>query len=189
MSGHRFTLRACGAFIAFCLFVETSTAQNANPQTTDSISKSAIQAKLDAIQASTSLSDSSKATATRLYKEILSELLLGQIKDPRVGMVTITSVRVSSDLSTAKVFYSVMGDENDRGETERGLKSARNFMRKVLADELKLRSAPELRFVYDDSLDRSFAIDEALKKSHEQDKAEETQSEETQHEEDTPDTR
>ena len=96
-------------------------------------------------------------------KEILSELLLGQIKDPRVGMVTITSVRVSSDYSTAKVFYTVMGDENRRADTVQGLKSARNFMRKQVADELKLRSAPELRFEYDDSLDRAMRIEQALK--------------------------
>jgi len=96
-------------------------------------------------------------------KEILSELLLVQIKDPRVGMVTITSVRVSSDFSTAKVYYTVMGDEDRRIDTERGLKSAKNFMRKIVADELKLRSAPDLRFEYDDSLDRAMRIEKALK--------------------------
>lgn len=101
-------------------------------------------------------------------KEILSELLLTQIKDPRVGMVTITSVRVSSDLSTAKVYYTVMGDDDRRAETERGLNSAKNFMRRVVADELKLRSAPELKFEYDDSLDRAMRIEEALKEGSHQ---------------------
>jgi len=98
-------------------------------------------------------------------KEILSELLLRAIKDPRVGMVTITAVRVSSDLSSAKIHYSVMGDEVERAETEKGLRSAKNFMRTAVANQLKLRSAPELIFVYDDSLDKSFAIEEALKKT------------------------
>ncbi len=98
-------------------------------------------------------------------KEVLSELLLSSIKDPRVGMVTITAVRVSSDLSSAKVHYSVMGDEIERADTEKGLRSAKNFMRTAVSKELKLRSAPELRFVYDDSLDKSFAIEEALKKT------------------------
>ncbi len=96
-------------------------------------------------------------------KEILSELLIVQIKDPRVGMVTITSVRVSSDFSTAKVFYTVMGDVDRRVETERGLRSAKNFMRKFVAEELKLRNAPDLRFEYDDSLDRAMRIEKALK--------------------------
>jgi ribosome-binding factor A len=98
-------------------------------------------------------------------KEILSELLLRAIKDPRVGIVTITAVRVSSDLSSAKVHYSVMGDEVKRAETEKGMRSAKNFMRTAVANQLKLRSAPELIFVYDDSLDKSFAIEEALKKT------------------------
>lgn len=95
-------------------------------------------------------------------KEILSELLVNQIKDPRVGMVTITSVRVSTDLSYAKVFYSVLGGQDQRRDTQRGLNSARNFMRSAIAKALKSRTAPELKFVYDDSLDRSFAIEEAL---------------------------
>ena len=95
-------------------------------------------------------------------KEILGELLLGPIKDPRVGMVTITAVRVSSDMSLAKVFYSVMGDEKSRSETRMGLESAKNFMRKSVADGLKTRNSPELRFVYDDSLDKAQAIDDAL---------------------------
>ena len=98
-------------------------------------------------------------------KEVLSELLISQIKDPRVGMVTITTVRVSSDLSIAKVHFSVMGDEAQREETERGLASARNFMRNSIAKALKTRSAPELKFIYDDSLDKSFAIEEALRKT------------------------
>jgi ribosome-binding factor A len=98
-------------------------------------------------------------------REILSELLLKQIKDPRVGMVTITSVRVTNDLSVAKVHFSVMGGEARRAETEKGLASARNFMRNTIGRELKIRNAPELRFIYDDSLDKSLAIEEALKKT------------------------
>ncbi len=100
-----------------------------------------------------------------IIKELLSEVLLQQIKDPRVGMVTITSVRVTNDLSLAKVYFSVMGDEVQREETARGLKSARNFMRNVIGKELKIHNSPELKFVYDDSLDKSFAIEEALKKA------------------------
>jgi ribosome-binding factor A len=98
-------------------------------------------------------------------KEILSELLLTGIKDPRVGLVTITAVNVSGDFSVAKVHYSVMGDADERRETEKGLHSAKAFMRKVIGHELNLKSAPELRFVYDDSLDRSLAIERALRES------------------------
>jgi ribosome-binding factor A len=99
-------------------------------------------------------------------KEILSEVVLNQLKDPRVGFVTITAVRVSGDMAVAKVHYSVMGDEHERAETHKGLVSARAFMRKTIGRELKLRNAPELRFVYDDSLDRSIAIEQALREDH-----------------------
>jgi ribosome-binding factor A len=98
-------------------------------------------------------------------KEVLSELVLNQIKDPRVGLVTITAVRVSGDLSVAKVHYSVMGDEAARSDTHKGLVSARGFMRKAIGSELRVRNAPELRFVYDDSLDRSMAIEDALRRA------------------------
>lgn len=103
------------------------------------------------------------ARINETIKEIIGELLLGSIKDPRVGFVTITAVRVSSDMTSAKVHYSVMGDEEVRKETQKGLESARNFMRKSVGDGLKMRNSPELRFVYDDSLDKAEAIDETLK--------------------------
>jgi ribosome-binding factor A len=96
-------------------------------------------------------------------RELLGELLLDRIKDPRIGFVTITSVKISSDLLTAKVYFSVMGDEEKKLESRKGLESARNYMRKTVAKELKLHHVPEFRFVYDDSLDKAIAIEEALK--------------------------
>lgn len=98
-------------------------------------------------------------------REILSDLVLNQLKDPRIGLVTITEVRVANDMTVAKVYYSVMGDEAERKETHKGLVSARYFMRKTIAAELKLRTAPELRFVYDDTLERSIAIEQALRET------------------------
>jgi ribosome-binding factor A len=97
-------------------------------------------------------------------KELLSELLLSRIKDPRIGFVTITSVKISPDFLTAKVYFSVMGSKEDKLESQKGLESARNYMRKTVSKELKLHHAPEFRFVYDDSLDKAIAIEEALKK-------------------------
>ncbi len=95
-------------------------------------------------------------------KELLGELILSRIKDPRIGLVSITSVKVAPDLSTAKVYFTVMGDEETRKETREGLKSAKNFMRKTIGRDLKIRQAPDLRFVYDDSLDRAMRIEEAI---------------------------
>lgn len=101
-------------------------------------------------------------------KELLSELLMGRIKDPRIGFVTITSVKISPDLLTAKVYFSVMGGKEERLESRKGLESARNFMRKTVSKELKLHHVPEFRFIYDDSLDKAIAIEEALKEIKEQ---------------------
>lgn len=95
-------------------------------------------------------------------KEALSDLLFNQVKDPRVGFVTITAVEVSKDYESAKVYYTVMGDDDEKEESRKGLISAGNFLRKTISRQLKLRNAPELRFVYDDTLDRSIRVEEAI---------------------------
>jgi len=106
-------------------------------------------------------------------KELLSEMILSRIKDPRVGFVTITNVEMARDMVSAKVYFSVLGDETDRGESRQGLESAKNFMRKTVARELKLRNAPDFRFLYDDSLDRSEQIEGALRRIKDDDEARE----------------
>jgi len=105
-------------------------------------------------------------------KELLSELILTRIKDPRVGFVTITGVEVARDLVTAKVFYTVMGDEDERKDSKEGLESAKNFLRKTISRELKLRNTPDFRFMYDDTLDRSVEIEDAIKRIHDDDEKE-----------------
>lgn len=100
---------------------------------------------------------------SEIIKELISELVVSGIKDPRVGFVTITAVRVSRDMSVAKVHYSVMGDESARAASHKGLVSARRFLRSEIARSLKVRTVPELKFVYDDSLDKSLRIEEKLR--------------------------
>ncbi len=100
-------------------------------------------------------------------KELIGELILRRIKDPRIGLVTITSASVAPDLTMAKVYFSVMGDENARAETKNGLESAKGCLRRTIGRELKLRQVPDLRFVYDDSLDRAMRIERAIKEIHE----------------------
>lgn len=95
-------------------------------------------------------------------KELIGELILSQIKDPRIGLVSITSVKVAPDLATAKVYFTVMGDEETRKETRKGLISAKNYLRSTIGRELKLRQAPDLRFVYDDTLDKAMRIEDAI---------------------------
>lgn len=99
-------------------------------------------------------------------KELLGEIILNRTKDPRIGLVTITSVRVAQDLSSARVYYTVMGGDGDRVESRKGLESAKNFLRKTVSRELKLRTTPDLHFVYDDTLDKSFDIEQAIERLH-----------------------
>ena len=94
--------------------------------------------------------------------EVLSKLLHVSVKDPRVGFVTLNAVKLNRDHSVAQVYYSVMGDEEDRKKSFRGLKKARGFMQSKLVRTLGMRQAPELRFVYDDSVEKGLEMDDIL---------------------------
>jgi len=85
----------------------------------------------------------------------LSELLRTELKDPRISsMVTVSSVEVSRDLGSAKVHYTIMGAEpGERESTDAALQSAAGFLRRKLASRLNMRSVPQLRFYYDDSIE------------------------------------
>lgn len=94
---------------------------------------------------------------TRINQEVLKELsvlISNEVKDPRIAlMTTVTAVEVAPDLKTAKVFISVLGDENAKNDTIKGLKSAASFLRSSLARNLNLRNTPELKFILDDSIE------------------------------------
>ncbi|MGF1642150.1 MAG: 30S ribosome-binding factor RbfA [Thiotrichales bacterium] len=94
----------------------------------------------------------------QIHRE-LSELLLREVKDPRVGMVTIGAVEVSSDLSSAKVYYTAMGGDATRAETQAGLNRASGFLRSQLAHRLNIRQTPILRFLFDESAERGMRLD------------------------------
>ncbi|HEV8461801.1 MAG TPA: 30S ribosome-binding factor RbfA [Gaiellaceae bacterium] len=79
---------------------------------------------------------------------------LGELKDPRIGMVTVTGVVVSPDLGEARVFVSVIGSEKKRAATLNGLESARGVLQAKINRELHLRRTPTLTFAYDDSVER-----------------------------------
>lgn len=95
----------------------------------------------------------------------IAELLLREIKDPRVGMVTLTGVRVSTDLRHAKVFFSVLGDDARRERALAGLKSATGFIRARVARRLQLRAAPEIVFAFDPSLEQVDRVARLLNES------------------------
>jgi ribosome-binding factor A len=94
-------------------------------------------------------------------KQVLSDAL-AQVKDPRVGFVTVTAVETSPDLRHATVYVSVLGDAGVRRRTLDGLRSAHGFLQRRVAAELHLKHTPTLEFAYDDSIDRGFRIDELL---------------------------
>ena len=95
-------------------------------------------------------------------REVLSARIATELKDPRVGFVTVTAVDTSPDLRHAKVFVSVLGDEEERDETLAGLKSSHGFLQAALAAELRMKHTPTLEFVHDESVDRAFRIQELL---------------------------
>ncbi len=94
---------------------------------------------------------------------VLSDLLKKKVQDPRLEMATISSVRVSSDLRVAHVYFSVFGDEFKIANAVKGFASSRGFIKKQLASKLGLRYMPELEFIYDTSFDRGAKIDILLK--------------------------
>ena len=104
--------------------------------------------------------------AEAIQKEI-STLIIKGLKDPRIGFVTITAVDASSDLSLAKVFFTVIGDEKARSDTAAGLKSAIPFIRREIGKQLRLRIVPELVFHYDSSIDYGQHIESLLKEIQE----------------------
>jgi ribosome-binding factor A len=96
-------------------------------------------------------------------REVLSTVIGRGVKDPRVGFVTVTGVEATNDLRQARVFVSIMGDAAQREESLRGLHSAEGFLQGVINDELHLKRTPALEFVYDESVDRGFRINEVIR--------------------------
>lgn len=96
-------------------------------------------------------------------RAVLSDAITLQLKDPRVGFVTVTAVRTSTDLRHARVYVSVLGGERERAESLAGLESAIPFLQRRVARELRLKHTPALTFAYDDSVDRGLRIHELLR--------------------------
>ena len=109
---------------------------------------------------------------------LLADLILQEVRDPRLGFVTVTEVRMSPDLKYAQVFVSILGDDEQTKESFAVLERASGFLRTQVGRRLKLRHVPELRFTIDETLDNSFRLDALLKESGdlEQDADEEEES-------------
>lgn len=99
--------------------------------------------------------------ASQLQRE-LAELLRSDHKDPRLGMITVSDVEVTRDLSVAKVFVSFLGAQQDAAASLAILAEKAPALRHAVGAAMRMRSIPELRFLYDDSLERGFKMDALL---------------------------
>lgn len=107
------------------------------------------------------MSQRAQRVAETIHKEI-SGLLIKGLKDPRIGFVTITAVDVTADLRQAKVYYTLMGSQEDREQNQAGLDSSSSYIRQQLGRALHLRYIPEIRFEYDSSVDYGQHIEQLL---------------------------
>ncbi len=97
-----------------------------------------------------------------LIRQILAEALTTGMKDPRVGFVTVTGVKVSAEFSHATVHVSIMGDDPEKAKALQGLEHASGYLRSLVARSTDLRTAPELHFVIDRGLEHARRIDNLL---------------------------
>ena len=93
----------------------------------------------------------------------VSEILFSEVKDLRLKLITITNVNVSGDLSIATIFYTVLGNEEERLEASKSLEDAKGFIRLNLGHRIEVKKVPELRFKYDESFEQGNRIEDILK--------------------------
>jgi ribosome-binding factor A len=98
-----------------------------------------------------------------IRQEVASMIIHGEIKDYRIGLVSITQVMMSPDLKDAKVYFSQMGSDQEKAKSREGLNSASGYVRRALAKRLSLKHIPTVRFFFDDTLDYADHIDRVLK--------------------------
>ncbi|MCR2820676.1 30S ribosome-binding factor RbfA [Lederbergia panacisoli] len=96
-------------------------------------------------------------------KKELGEIISRKIKDPRIGFVTITDVHVTGDLQQATVYISVLGDEEQKANTLKGLAKAKGFIRSEIGHRIRLRKTPEISFEFDESIGYGNRIESLLK--------------------------
>ncbi|MBP5679412.1 MAG: 30S ribosome-binding factor RbfA [Bacilli bacterium] len=96
------------------------------------------------------------------YQEVISSILMKEIKDKDIKFVTITGVEVTKDYSYAKIYYTVL-DEEKKESTKKALEKASPFIRTKLAEKVEVRHTPELRFIYDNSISYGEHIDQLIR--------------------------
>ena len=102
-----------------------------------------------------------------LIRAEISDMILKDLKDPRIGFTSITRVRVSADLRHARVYVSVLGDAAKVKSAMAGLKSASGYIRRELGSRVRLRNVPELKFFHDETIEYAAHMEEIFNKLHE----------------------
>jgi ribosome-binding factor A len=97
-----------------------------------------------------------------VLREVVGAAVSTELSDPRIGFVTVTSVETSPDLRTAKVYVSVLGDEDERAATLEGLRSSHGVIQARIAAETRMKRTPTLTFHYDDTIEKGIRISELL---------------------------
>jgi ribosome-binding factor A len=104
--------------------------------------------------------------AEQMKKE-LGHIILQKVKDPRIGFVTVTDVEVTGDLQQATIYISVLGSEDEKDATLKGLEKAKGFIRTEIGQRIKLRKTPEIEFAFDESVAYGSRIDTLLRQVNE----------------------
>lgn len=98
-------------------------------------------------------------------------MLATEVRDPGVGLVTVTRAKVTGDLSLARIYWTIIGDAAERKKTIKALERATGFVRHLLAERLSLRRVPEVKFIYDESVAAQSRIEEIIQEIHAEDAA------------------
>ena len=100
------------------------------------------------------------------FQEVISEILRREVKDPNLNFVTITGCEITNDLSFCKVYFTVL--DKDKDETLKSLKNASSFIRGEISKRVEIRHTPELRFMFDESIEYGQKIDKIIEKINEE---------------------
>ena len=104
-------------------------------------------------------------------REEVSQMLQTEVRDPGVGLVTVTRAKVTADLSLARVYWTMIGNPEERKKTQKALERASGFVRHLLAERLTLRRSPEVKFIFDESVAAQDRIEQIIQEIHAEDAA------------------
>lgn len=116
----------------------------------------------------------SKRVGELILQEISKMILHGEIKDPRIGFVTLTNIEITDDLRNAKVFASILGEETERAASVEGLNNASGYIKRELGRRIKIKHMPDLFFLIDRSTEHSIQISKILDELNSENQAEPT---------------